>query len=150
MTCYEILNLLLSFFVGVGLIWVGRNTNKITENQYKISSRQSYLAVYDMVTEALGHVLIDARVTDEAKDLFWKARDRARLELPKEIDDYCQELFDNMWEAYCLYYHKLYGDEPLSKGEERTKVANRHTLIISILEKERPHKIFSKFMRVDK
>lgn len=150
MTYYEIFSLLLSFCAGAGLIWVGYNTNRITNNQYKISSRQSYLSVYDLVTEALGHVFVDGTVKDPAKDLFWKARDRARLELPKEIEDYCQGLFDYMWEAYCLYYHKLYGDEPLPLGEERSKAADKHLEIISILIKERPHKIFSKYMKVEK
>ncbi len=150
MSCFEIFSIIIEAVIGGGLIWIGFNSNKIIKNQLRASSRESYLSVYDMLTEALGIVLVKAKVNDEARELFWRARDRARLELPEEIEAYCQGIWDKMWEAYKIYYNDLIGEYKLEIGEERNKISARHSEILSELSKEKPYKIFSKYMKVEK
>ncbi len=144
----KVLGLMINFFIGLLLIVIAYQANKIAKNQNNLAARQIYLSVYDMITEALGHVKRDGAVKDPAKDLFWQARDRARLELPKPLELYTQELFDLMWHAYKLYYHKLFGDDRLPVGEERNAVSREHEDIIIKLNKEHPHKVFEKYMRI--
>lgn len=147
-TVIDLAGVVVNAFVGVGLIWLAISSNKIAKNQNRIASREVYLSVYDKVTEALGHVFVDGAVKDPAKDLFWQARDRARLELPKELEDYTQQLFDDMWEAYILYYNKITGEDRLPKGDERTEVVNRHSDLIEKLIKSKPNEVFEKHMRI--
>lgn len=112
-------------------------------------SESIFLSVYQKLTEAISLILRDGQVKNPAKALFWQARDEARLQLPEEIQNYTQRLFDEMWEAYLLYYQKLTGEERLTKGPERSQASARHTELIGKLIKERPFEIFQKYLKVN-
>lgn len=146
--CIDLVGVVVNVGIGCGIIWLARSSNKIAQTQNSIAARDVYLSVYDKLSEALGKVLVDGAVKDPAKDLFWQARDRARLELPAELEEYTQQLFDKMWEAYRLYYHKLSGENSLPAGEERSTAVTRHDEIIGELINERPHTVFERYMRI--
>ncbi|PJB73307.1 MAG: hypothetical protein CO093_01050 [Alphaproteobacteria bacterium CG_4_9_14_3_um_filter_47_13] len=144
----ELATLFVEIIIGIALICVACGSNKIAKNQLNAARRDIYLSVYDNITKALGHVFAEGNVNDDAKDLFWQARDRARLELPDDIQQYTQNLFDKMWEAYILYYNKISGEYRLPKGKEKSAAVEEHQRIIGELIKERPHDIFSKHMKI--
>ena len=68
---------------------------------YRISKneREIFRFVHTKISEAITLVLKHGAVTQEAQALFWQARDQARLELPDEIKEYTQKLFDKMHKA---------------------------------------------------
>lgn len=148
-----------SFFgllISIALFFVAYQANKISTEQhkslkYKISEeeRKIFRSNYQMLTEGLGHVLREGMVNDEAKNLFWQVRDQARLELPKDIQDYTQKIFDLMWNAYMDHYHKIYDKQGNAINHpERSAAIKRESEIISQLIKLKPSEIYSKYMRV--
>jgi len=148
---------LFGLLISVGLFCIAYQANKISNEQhnklrYKMSEdeREIFRSNYKMLTEGLGHVMRDGRVKDEAKNLFWQARDQARLELPKEIQDYTQRIFDLMWEAYIDYYHKIYdGDGQPVNHPERSEAIRRNGEIVLELIRLNPSDLYSKYMKVD-
>ena len=123
------------------------NKNRI----YRINKdeRKIFNSVYTKITQGIGLVLRDGRVCDDAQALFWKARDEARLQLPDDIVNYTQVLFDKMHTAYLL---KIELDERGSDGSpilrDRKESAKKHMQLISELIKEEPYKIFACHMKV--
>ncbi|MFN9252862.1 MAG: hypothetical protein ACK6BL_02805 [Holosporaceae bacterium] len=142
------LDLLINLVTGVTLGFLAYFSNKISKMQNNIAARDVYLSVYDKISEALGSVLAKGFVDESAKALFWQARDRARLELPNELKEYTQQLYDKMLEANTIYYNKITGDFKLPVGQERNKIVQEHTDIIKKLIYEKPHQIFSKYMTI--
>lgn len=148
---------LFGLLISIGLFCIAYQANKISKEQhnrlrYKISEdeREIFRSNYTRLTEGLGHVMREGRVKDEAKNLFWQVRDQARLELPKEIQDYTQKIFDLMWEAYIDYYHKIYdGDGQPVNHPERSEAIKRNTEIVLELIRLKPSELYSKYMKVD-
>ena len=148
---------LFGLLISIGLFSIAYQAHKISKEQhnklrYKIDEdeREIFRSNYKMLTEGLGHVMRDGRIKDEAKNLFWQARDQARLELPKEIQDYTQKIFDLMWEAYTDYYHKIYdGEGQAINHPERSDAIKRNHEIILELIRLKPSDVYSKYMRLD-
>lgn len=157
----DLADIIISFFGVIAAASLAYQANKIAKSNLesanqqqktltqKISSedRAIFRSNYKKVVEALGMVFRDGKVMDEAKNLFWQARDEARLELPKEIADYTQQLFDKMWNAYIIYYHDITGDACLPQGKERSDAVEKHSKVIGELIKEQPNTVYSKYMR---
>lgn len=148
---------LFGLLISIGLFCIDYQANKISKEQhnrlrYKISEdeREIFRSNYNMLTEGLGHVIRDGRVKDEAKTLFWQVRDQARLELPKEIQDYTQKIFDLMWEAYKNHYNKIYDGEgqPINHPE-RSEAIERNGEIVLELTGLKPNELYSKYLKVD-
>lgn len=148
---------LFGLLISIGLFCIAYQANKISKEQhnklrYKINEdeREIFRSNYKMLTEGLGHVMRDGRVKDDAKNLFWQARDQARLELPTEIQDYTQKIFDLMWEAYVDFYHKIYdGEGQAIKHPERSDAIKRNNEIVLELIRLKPSEVYSKYMRLD-
>lgn len=142
-----VLGVMIDFIIGGFLIVISYKATRIAKNQNNIASRKAYLSVYKKLGKAFSLVSRDGDVTDEARALFWQARDRARLELPKNIERYTQDLFDKMMKAHRLY-SQLYGEGSLPVGEKRNKIASQNCAIIKELMEEHPHLIFRNHMKV--
>lgn len=148
---------LVGLLISIGLFCIAYQANKISKEQhdrlrYKIGEdeRKIFRSNYNRLTEGLGHVMRDGIVKDEAKDLFWQVRDQARLELPKEIQDYTQKIFDLMWEAYTDYYNKIYnGDGQTINHPDRRVAIKRNSEIVLELIRLKPSELYSKYMKVD-
>lgn len=150
----EIFGLFVDFIVGLGLVGVAFQANRIARNQrldlrYKVAQheREIFQSVYDIITNVLHHVNSDGRVSDAAKQLFWQARDEARLSLPSDIRQYTEQLFDEMRRADLLNF-ELSKEGGLPSGDRRSAVAKEHMDIIGMLIEERPYEIFRKHMQV--
>lgn len=155
----------IGIFISIGLFWLAHRANAIAKSNLELAEQEKlsrkyrigederaiFRSCYSKISEALGLVLKLGRVTDEAKSLFWQARDQARLELPKDIQEYSQEVFDKMWEAYLLGHNDLASIENggLPIGEERKRASARHGDIILSLINEKPYDVFSKYMKVN-
>ena len=110
------IDVVLGLFIGIALFWVAHRANNIAESNIELASQESqsrkyriskderelFHTVYSLLTEALGLVMKEGRVKGEAHAIFWQARDRARLELPEDIQEYTQVIFKKMHEAYLL------------------------------------------------
>lgn len=154
------IDVLFNIVIGIGLFVVARKANNIAKSNlelakqeeinrnYQISKddREVFYSVYSKLSKAIGLVLTNGQVDNEARALFWQARDRARLELPTNIKEYTQQLFDTMNQAYILYHTKLYGEDPLPQGEERSKLARQHMDIITQVINAKPYEVFSPYL----
>lgn len=112
--------------------------------------RELFYQVYSMLSKAKGLVLRDGRVDNEANALFWEARDRARLELPDDIQEYTETLRKAASKAYSINSSYLYpaSREGLPVGEERSKKVDEHEDCISLIIEAKPHEIFAPYMKV--
>lgn len=146
-------------FISIGLFGVAIATyklskqgNKSLEQRIDEQEKQIFREVYEQLNKALGLVFQYGNVTDEAHAIFWKARDKTRLELPEDIQHYTQEVFDLMHGAWIIEKGSLKSPEngglPISKDRE-AKVKEHSRLINELLEKK-PYKIFSPYLRVRK
>jgi hypothetical protein len=103
---------------------------------------------YEKISTAKNLILQHARVTEEARNLFWKARDDSRLGFPEEIKEYTQMLFDKMHKAYVINGTFLDSQHGLPVGEERTYHVDEHYKLIAELINEKPWEIYSKHMQI--
>ena len=106
-TTLKILEIIVNLLIGGGLVYVGLQANSITKSnkaqasyQLKQYEREIFKDNYSKISKALGLVFRDGEVFEEAMDLFWDARDQARLELPQDIVDYTEELRKIASEAF--------------------------------------------------
>lgn len=148
---------LFGLLISIGLFCIAVQANKIAKEQhnklrYKISEdeREIFRSNYKMLTEGLGLVMRDAVVKDEAKNLFWQSRDQARLELPLEIQNYTQKIWDLMWENYTNHYHKIYDGEgnALNHPDRSEAIKRNHEIVLELIHLK-PSEVYSKYMRLD-
>lgn len=154
--------LLINFFgvvVAAALAWQANKiakSNLVLARQQRKSSSQAlssedraiFRSNHRKVIDALGAIFRDGYVNDAAKNLLWQARDEARLELPADIKNYTQEIFDMMWEAYQLHYNKITGENRLPVGAAGEEACKRHSQIIRQLIEQKPSLIYKKYMRI--
>jgi len=112
--------------------------------------REIFFQVYTKLSEAKGLVLRDGRVGNEANALFWEARDKARLELPDDIQEYTETLRVAASKAFSINESYLYpaNRDGLPVGEERSKKVDEHEENISVIIEAKPHEIFAPYMKV--
>jgi hypothetical protein len=95
---------------------------------------------YTKMADAIAEVLKEGHVTEKSIELFWTARDEARLYLPEEIADYTEKMRDIAWKSHLIYIGPLYSkqeDVRLPEGNERSQKAKEHSDLIETLCKER-------------
>lgn len=158
----EAVKALLSLFIGAGLLFVGLKVNEVAKSNlelakekkdkliYKISEKERdiFRSNYQKVSEALGLVLREGNVSNDARELFWKARDEARLELPQDIQDYTESLFKEMLKAYNAHHFLLYEETDLSNNERREHIAEQHSNAINFLMNTNPNEVYSQYMKI--
>lgn len=135
----KVLQFIRSFFVK-------KQTKKLSPEERKIFGE-----VYKMISDAKNLVFTQGVVRDEAHGLFWKARDRARLELPEDVQEYAQALFDKMHRAYILIHNDLASSDKggyPAQSDERKRSSKEHSDLIGQIIKEQPHEVFAPYMRV--
>lgn len=157
----DLVGLIVSILGVIVGAFLTRQANRIAKSNLELANQQQkaldqkinsedraiFRSNYRKVIDALEIIWRDGNINDEVKNLFWQARGEARLELPKDIADYTQGLFDQMWEAYSLFHNKINGDTRLPQGEERPTACDRHSQIISQLIREQPSAIYAKYMK---
>lgn len=138
-----------SFIISAALFWLAWSTGKSRQYQVNKDAREVFLSVYNKISKGLGIVFREGTVNEDAKALFWQARDQARLELPDDVERYTQELFDKMYEIYLLERKlRTSNDGGLPAGIERDKAADRQSEIIMKLIEEQPSKVFAPYLKI--
>lgn len=146
----------IGIFISVALFKIANSNYKLAqeekrsrEQRISADEKQVFRDVYEKITRALGLSLVNFHVTNEAHKLFWQARDRARLELPEEIQRYTQEIFDLMHNAWNINTSYLGSSENggLPKGDDRNRKSKEHTELMTKLSKIKPSEIFSKYLK---
>ncbi len=105
---------------------------------------QLYKNNYEKVSDARNLVLRDGAVSAQALELFWKARDEARLHLDDKIAKYTEVLLLKANRAFALKQ----GLEGVPIGKKRNAIVNEVYGIIRELAKETPHKEYRPFTTV--
>ncbi|MDD5586762.1 MAG: hypothetical protein PHY92_07395 [Alphaproteobacteria bacterium] len=158
-------NAFFGLLISIGLFCVAWRANSIAKSNLELAAQEKqnreyridkderdlFRSVYSKISEAKGIVFTEGTVTDAAHELFWKARDQARLELPEDIQEYTQTIFDRMHKAYVLRHIPLAkhedGGHPAG-SDERKAASKEHTGLIKSLMDEQPHEAFAKYMRI--
>lgn len=153
-----------ALLAAVGTIFIGCGANKISKAQFKLAqeernSREALLPQnerqrlmndnYTKMADAIAEVLKEGHVTEKSIELFWTARDEARLYLPEEIADYTEKMRDIAWKSHLIYIGPLYSkqeDVRLPEGNERSQKAKEHSDLIETLCKER-HNLHQHYRR---
>lgn len=109
--------------------------------------REAYKKNYALISEAIGNIFTEGKISQETHQKIWKARDQARLELCDEIKNYTEEIFLISHEAFSLYYSFIAGEHGLPKGPERTERVNQFYELIKRLNKFEPHKKYRPYIQ---
>jgi len=153
----DIINIVIQIIVGCGLIWIGKTANEIykqqtnfLENQLSDWEKESIKENYHKISKALAEIERDGSIIspfpeyeNHSLELIWKAKDDAKLCLPKEIKDYTNNLFKKIKDLQ-LILHKL---NYLEIGEERNDLCSKKASILKQLSKENPNEIYSKCLK---
>ena len=86
------------------------------KDAFTADEKKEFVKCYDLLQQFFGFFIRDGYVNDEALECIWKARDQARLYLPKKLEDYIEEYFEKALNAHHAF--KLWQD---SKTSEKTK-----------------------------
>lgn len=78
--------------------------------------KKEFIKCYDLLQNFFGLFLKDGYVGNEALEYIWKARDHARLFLPKKLEEYVENNFQNAIKAHNAF--NLWQD---SKDSEKIK-----------------------------
>jgi len=148
-----------TFLIGIGLVMIARQANRIAKSNVKLAEERSrdrgwaiksderatFKSNYEKVSNALGLTMRDGTVAGEARALIWQARDDARLELPKEISDYTENLFSRMNDAYRT--ELLLSNSASLSDEKRNGLTDKNHEIMMVLIEEKPFLVYEKYLK---
>lgn len=87
--------------------------------------KKEFVKCYDLLQQFYGLFLKDGYVSNEALEYIWKARDQARLYLPKKLEEYTEDYFQKALKAnkaFTLWQNNLQDSEKVKKwADERQK-----------------------------
>ena len=87
--------------------------------------KKEFVKCYDLLQQFVGFFLKDGYVGNEALECIWKARDQARLFLPKQLEEYVENYFQKALKAHnahLLWKNNLQNPEKMKKwAEEKGK-----------------------------
>ena len=127
------------------LVWLFKRTKNLSSDQ-----RQVFKEVLNTLSEAGGLVFSNGAVDGETLELYFKARNEARLQLPNKLAAYAQKLFDIAKKARRINDKYLYPEKGLGlpEGDKRDEKVAEHSSYIDQLLDARPDEIFAPYMKI--
>ncbi len=158
------LDKLIGIAISVALFWLAYQANKIAKSnlelaeqekesrKYRINAdeRKIFYSCYEKLSKARELVLKNGAVDGATLELYFKARNEARLQLPDKLATYAQKLFDIARKAWAINDTHLYPKKgkSLPEGDERNEKVEEHDNYIGQLLDARPDKIFARHMKI--
>lgn len=118
--------------------WIAYRQLKLEERDRKNQNIDIYLDCYRKIIGAKEDLFKHGEVTKEGLELFWTARDLARLRLPEDIAKYCEEVFQHGKKAFSARI----GLQGISDIEVRRKKLDEIEPHETFLFNLKPHEIF--------
>lgn len=104
-----------------------------------------YESNYGKLSDALGCITREGRVTPDARANLWQARDEARLFLAQEVADYVEGLLTEAGQASAVE-NRL---KNVPVGEKRNALVEEMHGHLDVLWDARPHTLYRKYLAHD-
>lgn len=127
---------------------LAKNKNMLLKFKTDDFERKIFLDTYNELNNGLEIVYRKGSVDIKAREHFWKARDKARLELPKEIENYCQQIFDIASENFIL--ERKLEKKNWKNEESRLKASEKSSDLLEEILNFKPYQEFSKYLKISK
>ncbi|MFZ4675715.1 MAG: hypothetical protein ACOYM4_08490 [Nodosilinea sp.] len=127
---------LITLIVGVFGSYIAFNQYRTNRDKLRLDLFEKRLEAYEKLQEYFSYLIREPRVKDEAMEILYEARYRSLFLFDEEIACHIDQVLEKAKEMREIH-SKLFGQNSLPQGEERTRLVYRNRDLKEWHDKER-------------